>query len=115
MCNFLKKLFRETLLFFVETKMVRLRYCPILLDLKKELTELLRHVWNYNAHCDKHDYVDCIVYEEWYIEFARTKWQPDFVDFDFAISKIRATDRTFIDFDEFGVFETEKLLSALRR
>ena len=95
--------------------MVRLRYEPTPLDLKKELAELLRHVWNYNTHSDKKDYVNCIVYEEWCIEFAKTKWQPDFVDFDFSIAKIRATDRTFIDFDEFGVFDTEQLISALRR
>ena len=95
--------------------MVRLRYHPTPLDLRKELAELLSHVWNYNTYSDKHIYVECIVYEEWCIEFARTKWQPDFVDFDFAIAKIRATDRAFIDFDEFGVFDTETLLSALRR
>ena len=95
--------------------MVRLRYEPTPLDLKKELAELLRHVWNYNTHSDKKDYVNCIVYEEWCIEFAKTKWRPDFVDFDFAIAKIRASDRTFIDFDEFGVFDTEQLINALRR
>ena len=34
--------------------------------------------------------------------------QPDFVDFDFAIAKIRATDRAFIDFDEFGVLKQKR-------
>ena len=95
--------------------MVRLRYDPTPLNLMKELAELLRHVWNFNTITDKKDHVECFVYEEWCIQFSRTKWRPDFVDFDFAIAKIRASDRTFIDFDEFGVFDTEQLINALRR
>ena len=47
--------------------MVRLTYDPTPLDLKKELTVLLRHIWNCNTHGDRHDYVDCSFYEEWCI------------------------------------------------
>ena len=47
--------------------MVQLRYDPTPLDLKKELTVLLRHIWNYNTRCDRREYIDCIFYEEWCI------------------------------------------------
>ena len=66
--------------------MVRLRYYPNCYDLKKGQVELLRVIFNFNTH--KHEQVDCIVFDELCIKIARTKWQPDFVDFDFAIEKL---------------------------
>lgn len=57
-----------------------------------------------------------MVYEEWTIDFAQIKWQSDFVEFDFAIEKIRQTDRTFIDFNRHSVIlEPEKILCILRK
>ena len=76
----------------------------------------MKQIWNYNTHSDKHEYIDCMVYEEWAIDFAQIKWQSDFVEFDFAIEKIRQTDRTFIDFNRHSVIlEPEKILCILRK
>ena len=58
------------LLFFVD--MVRLRYDPAPLDLEKELTALLKHIWNYNTHCDRNDYIDCIFYDYDSLDLKRT-------------------------------------------
>ena len=69
--------------------MVILRYDPTPFDLKSSLVQLLKQIWNYNSHSDKHECVDCLVFEEWCVDFARTKWEPNFIDFDFAIQKIR--------------------------
>ena len=38
-------------------------------------------------HSDKHACVDCLIFEEWCIDFVRAKWQSDFIDFDVAIKK----------------------------
>lgn len=45
--------------------MVRLRYDPTPFDLKSSLVQLLKQIWNYNTHSDKHESVDCLVFEEW--------------------------------------------------
>lgn len=95
--------------------MVRLRYEPTPFDLKSSLVQLLKQVWNYNTHSDKHTCIDCLVFEEWCIDFARTKWQPDFIDFDSAIQKIRNTDETFITFDGMNIFKPEGILCILKK
>lgn len=72
-------------------------------DVKKELPELLTMIWNLNIHSDKSSLLDCVMYENWCIEFARTKWQPNYINFDFATERIQQNDRTFINFDKIGV------------
>ena len=62
--------------------MVRLRYVPNEFDLTKTVDQLLRNIWNFNTHADKEQCVDCIVFEEWVIDFLKKKWDSDFADFD---------------------------------
>ena len=101
-------------MFFLEI-MVKLRYDPSPYDLKNHLAEILKEIWNYNTHSDKHECLNCLIYEEWCIDFARTKWQPDYVDFNFAIEKIRQRDRTFIDFDQISlILDPDKTCCMLK-
>ena len=86
-----------------------MRYTPTPFDLKASLVQLLKQIWNFNTHDDKHECLDCLSFEKWCIDFSKTKWKVDFVDFDFAIRKIKETDRSFIDFDRIN--ESEKILS----
>ena len=89
--------------------MVRLRYVPNEFDLTKSIDQLLRNIWNFNTHADKERCIDCLVYQEWVVEFLRKKWEPDFVDFDEAIQKIKDNDETFINFDRISDFEASKV------
>ena len=89
--------------------MVKLRYKPTPFDLKSTLVQHVKQIWNYNSHTDKRTCVDCVIFEEWCIDFARTKWQSDFIDFDVAIQKIRDTDETFINFCKANIFKPENI------
>ena len=93
--------------------MVKMRYTPTPFDLKANLVQLLKQIWNFNTHNDKHECLDCFSFEEWCIDFAKTKWKADLVDFDFAIRKIKETDRSFIDFDRISA--SENFLSLLKK
>ena len=95
--------------------MVRLRYVLDEFDLTKTVDQLLRNIWNFNTHADKEQCVDCIVFEEWVIDFLKKKWDPDFVDFDEAIRRVKVKDETFIDFDEIAVFDAKKAYEILKR
>ena len=95
--------------------MVKMRYAPTFFDLKASLVQLLKQIWNFNTHVDKYKCVDCLSFEEWCIDFAKTKWKADFVDFDFVIRKIKETDRSFIDFDRINIFEPEKFFALLKK
>ena len=55
------------------------------------------------------------MFEEWCVDFARTKLETNFIDFDFAIQKIRETDETFINFDRVNIFKPEKVIAILKR
>ena len=83
-------------------------------DLKATLIQLLKQIWNFNTRSDKYECVGCLAFEEWCIDFAKTKWEPNFIDFDFTIQKIRETDRTFINFERISIFEPEKIFVPLR-
>ena len=87
-------------------------YTPTPFDLKASLVQLLKQIWNFNTYDDKHECIDCLSFEEWCIDFAKTKRKADF---DFAIRKIKETDRSFIDFDRISVFESEKILSLFKK
>ena len=101
--------------FFVDT-MIKLTYDPTPFDLEYFLVDLLRKIWNFNTHSDKHDCIDCIVLEQWCIDFARKKWEASLIDFDVAIERIRRTDSTFIDFNRIGILECEtKVLDLLKK
>ena len=65
--------------------MVKLTYTSTSFDLKYSLVERLWQIWNFNTHTDKHKYPDCLTFEYWAIGFVKTKWEPDFVDFELAI------------------------------
>ena len=96
--------------------MVKLRYNPTKYDLELSLAEILKKIcWNFNTHSEKQSRVDCLVFGKWLINFARTKWEPDFIDFNFTIRKIRETDWTFINFDRINVFEPATLYEILRQ
>ena len=96
--------------------MVKLTYDPTPFDLEYCLIDLLRQIWNFNTHSDKHDCIDCIVRQQWCIDFARRKWEANFIDFEVAIERIRRTDCTFIDFNRIGILECEtKVLDLLRK
>ena len=102
-------------MFFFVGAMVRLRYHPNSFDLNQGIAEVLRQIWNFNSNPYKQELVDGIAWEEWAIELAKKKWLPDFVDFNFAITKIRANDRTFIDFDDISILDTDEVLFILRQ
>ena len=55
------------------------------------------------------------MFEEWCVDFAGTKWETNFIGFDFAIQKIRETDETFINFDRVNIFKPEKVIAILKR
>lgn len=61
-------------------------------------------IWYLNSDSNKDLYGKYLangtcLYQEWLIKFAKSKWEPDFVDFDFSIQKIKDSDNNFIDFD----------------
>ena len=91
---------------------VRMRYEPTEYDLKINLAEILKIIWNINTHSDND--VECMLFEEWLINFAKTKWEDDFVDFNLAIQKIKDTDKTFIDFDSIYIFDMSQTLKNLK-
>ena len=95
--------------------MVRLPYIPNKADLTKTIDQLLRNIWNFNTHVDKEQCVDCIVFEEWAIDFLKKKWDPDFVDFDEAIRRVKEIDETFINFDRISIFDAKKVYEILKR
>ena len=95
--------------------MVKIQYTPTPFDLKAILVQLLKQIWNFNTCADKYECVDCVSFEEWCIDFAKTKWKADFVDFDFVIRKIKETDRSFIDFDRINIFEPEKIFALFKK
>ena len=95
--------------------MVRLPYIPNEADLTKTIDQLLRNIWNFNNHVDKEQCVDCIVFEEWAIDFLKKKWDPDFVDFDEAIRRVKEIDETFINFDRISIFDAKKVYEILKR
>ena len=94
---------KKTVVFFFAV-MVRLRYVPNELDLTLEVHQLLRNIWNFNNHSDKQKCVDCLIFEEWVIDFLERKWKPQYVDFDVAIRKIKENDKKFIDFNDISFF-----------
>ena len=89
--------------------MVRLRYVPDEFDLIKTVDQLLRNIWNFNTYDDKEQCADCIVYEEWMIDFLKKKCDPDFIDFDEAIRRVKRNDENFINFNEISILDTKKV------
>ena len=69
--------------------MVKYTYDPSPFDLNYTLVDLLRQIWNFNTHTDKHNCIDCIVREQWCIEQAKKEWEESFIDFESAIDRIR--------------------------
>ena len=94
--------------------MVQLRYSPTTDDLSLEVHQLLRRIWNLNTHSDKREHVDCIIYEEWAIEFLKKIYEEDFIDFEIAIRKVQQIDKAFINFDEIGIFDEESVYEILK-
>ena len=94
--------------------MVRLQYSPTDNDLSLKVHWLLRRVWNINTHSDKREHVECVIYEEWAIEFLKKIWEDDFIDFESAIRKVQQNDKTFINFDEISIFEEDSVYDILR-
>ena len=94
--------------------MVRLRYSPTDDDLSLKVHRLLRRIWNINTHSDKREHVECVIYEEWAIEFLKKIWEDDFIDFESAIRIVQQNDKTFINFDEISIFEVDSVYDILR-
>ena len=95
--------------------MVRLRYVPNELALTLEVHQLLRNIWNFNTHLDKQRCVEYLIFEEWAIDFLKRKWQPQYVDFDLAIRKIKDNVKTFIDFNQISIFDSRKVYEILKQ
>ena len=110
----LKESLKTHIVFFFLEKMVNLTYNRTPFDLESSLVQLLKQIWTYDTHSDKYECVDCLMFEELRISYARTKWESDFVDFDLVIRKIKETDRTFINFDRISIFEPEKAYHIFR-
>ena len=94
--------------------MVRLRYSRTEDDLNLEVHRLLRRIWNLNTHSNKREHVNCIIYEEWAIEFLKKNWEDDFIDFEIAIRNVPQIDKAFINFDEIGIFDEESVYEILK-
>ena len=109
-----KRKFKNTHWGLFLEKMVNLTCTPTPFDLESSLVQLLKQIWTYDTHSDKYECVDCLMFEELHISYARTKWEPDFVNFDLVIRKIKETDRTFINFDRISIFEPEKAYDIFR-
>ena len=94
--------------------MVRLRYSPTTDDLSLEVHQLLRRIWNLNTHSDKREHVDCIIYEEWAIEFLKKIYEEDFIDFESLIRKAQENYETFINFNEISIHDRDSIYNILR-
>ena len=94
--------------------MVRLRYFPTADDLSLEVHQLLRRIWNLNTHSDKKEHVECVIYEEWAIEFLKKIWEDDFTDFESSIKKVQQNDETFINFNEISILDEDSICNILR-
>ena len=67
-----------------------------------------------NSHCDKRGNVECIIYEEWAIEFLKKIWEDDFIDFENSIKNVQQNDKTFINFDEISISDEDSVYDILR-
>ena len=54
--------------------MVRLEYTPTDDDLSQSTHLLLRRIWNINTHPDKKEHVECVINEEWAVDFFLKKF-----------------------------------------
>ena len=61
---------KKSCCFFVGI-MGKYTYDPATFDLDYALVDLLRQIWNFNTHTDKHDCIGCIAREQWCIEQAK--------------------------------------------
>ena len=97
--------------------MVKYTCTPSPFDVDQQIIALLKQIWNFNLHPDKAKYVDCLAQEEWCIQCIRQKWKPVFICFGLTIRKIRARDKSFIDFDTINLWEmtNEKFELLLRK
>ena len=94
--------------------MVRLRYVPNEFDLTLRVDQVL-NIWNFHTHSDKHKHLDCLIFQEWAIDFLRKKWKSEYVDFDVAIRRIKENDKTFVDFDSISIYEDRKVYEILKQ
>ena len=94
--------------------MVRLRYTPTIYDLTLNIPRLLRRIWNINTHSNKMQQIECLIYEEWAIEFLEKIWKDDFIDFKTTIRKVQQNNRRFINFDVISIFEDDAVYNILR-
>ena len=92
------------------------QYKPTAYDLHLNLTEILTEIWWLNICKELSKEFSVDLYEEWLIESAKKKWEPDFVDFDYAIQKIRENDKTFFDFGgKIYIFNISTVLTNLKK
>ena len=95
--------------------MVRLRYVPDEFELTLRVDQLLRNIWNFNAHSNKEECVDSLIFQEWAIDFLRKTWKLEFVDFDTSIRRVKENDKTFIDFYNISIFDDRKVYEILKQ
>lgn len=62
-----------------------------------ELPDLLINILRYNNK-SKLNCLICIQYEKWCQEVAKSKWQPEFLDFKYDISNIRQQNKQLFHF-----------------
>ena len=64
-----------------------------------KLPDLLINIWTYNYESHLNCNI-CIQYEKWCVEVAKSKWQSEFLDFEYVISNIRQKNKWFFNFDK---------------
>ena len=62
-----------------------------------QISDLLINIWDYN-HKSHLNCSICIQYEKWCLEVAKSKWQSEFLDFDYVISNIKQQSKQFFNF-----------------
>ena len=58
--------------------------------------------------------IECLIYEDWAIEFLEKIWKDDFIDFKTTIRKVKQNDSKFINFDVISIFEDDAVYNISR-
>ena len=74
-----------------------------------DLPNLPINIWDY-ASCGC---VICSQYQKWCVEVSKTKWSPDFIDFDYVIiliTNLKRQNKNFYDFGTISSANKNKIL-----
>ena len=79
-----------------------------------DIPDLLRNIWEYSDDYYK-NCVICDQYKKWCVEIARSKWQPYFKTFSFAISQIQIQNKNFFDFGKICSADKNYIYQVIRK